>query len=844
MVTVRRKMRLPPFPWAICTGDQVHGADGLCQRWLPRACLALGLTLSWPLWADGSAGLQVQVYPNPATLAAGNVADRAQPGPMSPSSPVPAGSGSATTGLIALNFTDADIEAVIKAVSDALGRPILVDPRVKGTMTLTSDKPLNHTEVLATLTAALRLQGYALVDGPGFYRVLPEADAKLQGGQVTVDASGAGGKVEAAPAGDQMVTQVFRLKYESANNLVPVLRPLIAPNNTITAYPANNTLVITDYAENLHRIARIIQAIDAPLIGDVDVIPIKYALAIDLAAIINHMMDAPSGAGVDAGLRTVAVAEPRTNSIILKSVTVTRAGQIKSLIAKLDTPTTQLGNIWVVPLRNAEAVKLAKTLRGIVASDAGALNSSNTSSSLSGANSGSSTSAAGSPGGLGGSSSTASAGGNPMAPSGGTSSTTAAATGSGGLQSASAGGSSGSLPAGMIQADATTNSIIITANERVYRNLRAVIDRLDARRAQIYVESMIVEVSSNKAEEFGIQMQGLLGGGQTQTFAGTNFNASTPGSNIVSLGTSASTLLNLGAATSVNTLSTGLVTPSAGTNIGIFHNFNGVMGLAALARAVSTISGVNVLSTPNLMTLDNEEAKIVIAENIPFVTGQYAQTGITGSVNPFTTVDRKDVGLTLVIKPQISEGGLVRLQIYQESSTVDATTLNNVYGPSYNKRSVETNVLVEDGQIVSLGGLLSDSYSDSNEKTPFLGDLPGVGALFRYETKTRVKTNLMVFLRPFVIRTAEQSDALANDRYGLIKDIHDNYQPNVRTLSNENLQNLPQAQHPQSPWVSPESTSTQSTAAPLPGAGKAAPEPTPLSEKAPPGFSNPFDGPH
>ncbi len=844
MVTVRRDERLRPSLPALGGSHQARWA-GICRHWVRGVCLFLWLVPSLSLWAEGPAGLQVQVYPNPATLASGNAVSRAQPGSMSPSSPLPAGAGSANTGLIALNFTDADIEAVIKAVSEALGRPILVDPRVKGTITLTSDKPLNHTEVLATLTAALRLQGYALVDGPGFYRVLPEADAKLQGGQVTVDASGAGGKVEAAPAGDQMVTQVFRLKYESANNLVPVLRPLIAPNNTITAYPANNTLVITDYAENLHRIARIIQAIDAPLIGDVDVIPIKYALAIDLAAIINHMMDAPSGAGVDAGLRTMAVAEPRTNSIILKSVTVTRAQQIKSLIAKLDTPTTQLGNIWVVPLRNAEAVKLAKTLRGIVASDAGALNSSNTSSSsLSGANSGSSTSAAGSAGGLGGASSSSSAGSNPMAPSGGTSSTTAAATGSGGLQSASAGGSSGSLPAGMIQADATTNSIIITANERVYRNLRAVIDRLDARRAQIYVESMIVEVSSNKAEEFGIQMQGLLGGGQTQTFAGTNFNASTPGSNIVSLGTSASTLLNLGAATSVNTLSTGLVTPSAGTNIGIFHNFNGVMGLAALARAVSTISGVNVLSTPNLMTLDNEEAKIVIAENIPFVTGQYAQTGITGSVNPFTTVDRKDVGLTLVIKPQISEGGLVRLQIYQESSTVDATTLNNVYGPSYNKRSVETNVLVEDGQIVSLGGLLSDSYSDSNEKTPFLGDLPGVGALFRYETKTRVKTNLMVFLRPFVIRTAEQSDALANDRYGLIKDIHDNYQPNVRTLSNENLQNLPQAQHPQSPWVSPESTNTQPTAAPLPGGGKAAPEPTPLSEKAPPGFSNPFDGPH
>ncbi len=194
----------------------------------------------------------------------------APPGPQ-PTPPVPL--GASRPGLVSLNFVDADIEGVIKAVGEAIGKNILVDPRVKGTLSLTSDKPLNHTEALATLTAALRLQGYALVEGPGFYRVVPEADAKLQGGRVTVDASGAGGATESAPVGDQIITQVFRLKYESANNLVPVLRPLIAPNNTITAYPANNTLVITDYSGNLRRIAHIVAAIDAPVMGDVDVIP-------------------------------------------------------------------------------------------------------------------------------------------------------------------------------------------------------------------------------------------------------------------------------------------------------------------------------------------------------------------------------------------------------------------------------------------------------------------------------------------------------------------------------------------------------------------------------------------
>ncbi len=719
-------------------------------------------------------------------------------------------------GMISLNFTDADIEGVIKAVGDALGKNILVDPRVKGTMNLTSDKPLTPSEVLTALTAALRLQGYALVEGPGFYRVVPEADAKVQGGRVTVDASGAGGATEAPPVGDQIVTQVFRLKYESATNLVPVLRPLIAPSNTITAYPANNTLVVTDYSENLRRIARIVNAIDAPLVGDVDVIPIKYGLAIDIAGIVNKLTET-AAASSDPAIRTIAVPEPRTNSIILKAATVTRAAQIRSLVEKLDTPTVQPGNIWVVPLKNAEATKLAQTLRGIVSADNSALTSSDSQPfGGSGSGTGTSTAAAGTSGtgGLGGTTPAPSSGGT----SGGGSLTSAAASpfsGGSTMKTSAAGGSGGSIPAGMIQADATTNSIIITANERVYRNLRAVIDRLDARRAQIYVESMIVEVSNNNAEEFGVQLQGLLGGGGTQTFLGTNFNAGTPGSNIVALGSAAGNLLNLGA--SANTATAGVV-PSAGTNIAVLHNFNGVMGLSALARAVSSISGVNVLSTPNLLTLDNEEAKIVIATNIPFVTGQYAQTGVTGTINPFTTVDRKDVGLTLRIKPQISEGGLVRLQIYQESSTVDNSTLNNIYGPNYNKRSLESTVLVEDGQIVALGGLLEDSYTDSTEKTPFLGDIPVLGALFRYETKARVKTNLMVFLRPYVIRTTEQSDALTNDRYGLMKDMRDNFEPNVRILSNETLMPMSRPDNGQPPLIAPDMTTTQPTATPLPGA--------------------------
>lgn len=719
--------------------------------------------------------------------------------------PMGQSSSSNTEDKLSLSFTDADIVGVIKAVAEAIGQTILVDPKVKGTMTLVSDKPLTHEQVLSSLAASLRLQGYALVKGSGFYRVVLEADAKLQGGPVAEGSSGS--------QGDQVVTEVFHLRYESATNLVTILRPLIAPNNTITADPSNNSLVITDYAENIHRLAKIINAVDAPAIGDVTVIPLRYGIATDFVGILNHLVD-NAGSSSDANLKPLIVADSRTNSLILRAMTPTRLAELENLISKLDVPTSQPGNIWVVPLKNAEAIKLAKTLRGIIAKDTGNLNSASDNAPLSaglvnggglatGASSGSNgsagasgTSPSGSPSGSGSAGGVGAAGSVlPYAPT----------SGGGGGGSSGGSASSESASAGMIQADATTNSIIIMANEQVYRNLRSVIERLDARRAQIYVESMIVEVSSNKTAEFGVQLQGILGSGSTQAFLGTNFNTINPGGNIVSLGTSAGSLSTLGGNLNNNTnLNTNTVFPAAGTNLGILHSFNGVLGLASLARAVSLISGVNVLSTPNLLTLDNEKAQIVIAVNVPFVTGSYAQTGfVAGGVSPFTTVDRKDVGLTLTIKPQISEGGLVRMQIYEESSALDPTTLNNVNGPSYTKRAVESTVLVQDGQLIALGGLLQDSYNDSMEKTPFLGDLPYIGAFFRYETKTHIKTNLMLFLRPYVIRDAEQSDAITQDRYSLTREYHNNYEPNVRILSNETLLQLPPDNGPGSPMVSP-----------------------------------------
>jgi general secretion pathway protein D len=316
---------------------------------------------------------------------------------------------------------------------------------------------------------------------------------------------------------------------------------------------------------------------------------------------------------------------------------------------------------------------------------------------------------------------------------------------------------------GQIQADPATNALIITASQPQYRQLRAVIDKLDARRAQVFVESLIAEVNADKAAEFGIQWQNVVGkaGDASVGLLGTNFSIG--GTNIVKLATSAAS---------------GTVSPSTGFNVGVANQTNGVYVLGFLARFLEASGDGNILSTPNLLTLDNEEAKIVIGQNVPFITGQYTNTGAsTATVNPFQTIERKDVGLTLRVKPQISENGTVKLTIFQEVSSVQASSVNSSTGLITNKRSIESNVLVQDGAIVVLGGLLSDEYSGNQEKVPGLGDVPFFGNLFKSEARARKKTNLMVFLRPVVIRDAAASDSLSLDRYESMRGAQQQGQP-------------------------------------------------------------------
>lgn len=633
-------------------------------------------------------------------------------GQTTAAAPAQANSGkAAANNAVSLNFVNADIDQVIAAIGMISGRNFLIDPRVKGTLNIVSAKPVPRELTYQILLSSLRLQGYAAVEANGVTTILPESDAKLHGSQVNVvgapDGAGTFGRPAFRGGGNRLVTQVYPLKHESASQLVPILRPLIAPNNTIAAYPNNNTLVITDYAENIARLTKIIDAVDQPQ-DDVVVVPVVHGSAVDLAATLNRLFGDGTGAtapaGGDVSQRFSALAEHRSNHVLIRSSNASKIAGARQMLASLDAPGAS-GNIHVVYLKNAEAAKVAQTLRAVMSGD--------TSPPVSPPASGAAPSA----------------------------------------QTLAQGGASGG---GMVQADIASNALIITAPDATYNNLRRVIDQLDRRRAQVFVEALIAEVSAERAAEFGIQWQSTKGVGtigDPKVFGGTNFGGG--GQNII------------GAAINPVTVGRGLNLMMAEGTLSIGGTT--ITNLGVLARLLESDTKANILSTPNLTTLDNEEAKIVIGQNLPFVTGQYTNTGGgTTPANPFQTVERKDVGLTLKLKPQISEGGSIRLQITQEVSSVIGNTIANPNGPVTNKRSLESTVLADDGAIIALGGLIQDSYESGMEKVPWLGDIPFLGALFRYETRKRTRTNLVIFLRPQILRDRNDYSGLTQSRYDFV----------------------------------------------------------------------------
>ncbi|QTF10801.1 type II secretion system secretin GspD [Brenneria izadpanahii] len=643
---------------------------------------------------------------------------------------------------VTLTFTNVEIESVIAAMSRFLGRHFLIDPRVKGQLTLVSEGEVPANTAYDMLVSALRMRGFTIVDVGDVSRVVPAADARIQGGAVNAAAPGGG-----------VATRTFRLAYEKAEALVGVLKPMIAPESSIAAYAANNTLVVTDYVDNLDRIARIIESIDTPTALDTDVVPVYNGIAVDIAGLTNELLQ-----NNDSQRDIAVLADPRSNSVIIRASSPARTALARDLIVELDNVQQDPGNLHVVYLRNAQASSLMKVLRGLLTGDSGgsALGSDGNARAALGA--GGMSGGTGSTGTSGGTSSSSSSSG---ASQNATAVSQRFATGSG-AQDASGGEDSGAFSADgvTVQADPATNTLIISAPEPMYRSLRSVIDLLDQRRAQVLVETLIVEVLENDAAEFGIQW--MRNGGR---FIG--------GANLGGAG------LNTSATNTIDLLPQGL-------NLGIINGtvtlpgVGEIVNLEVLARALQSKGGANILSTPNILTLDNEPASIMVGKTVPFVSGQYVTSG-GSSDNPFQTVEREDVGLKLNIRPQISEGGAVKLDIYQEVSSIDEQS-SGAAGIVTNKRALDTSVLLDDGQIMVLGGLLDDNVTIQSESVPILGSIPLLGALFRYDKRQSVKTNLMIFLRPYVIRNAEAGRGLTQDRYNFMRTLQSRVQPGGHPL--------------------------------------------------------------
>ena len=690
------------------------------------------------------------------------------------------GAVAARGGNVTLDFANAEIDAVARTMATITGRNVVVDPRVKGTMTLTSTAPVSPAEAMRLFGAQLRTQGFALVDNRGMVLVVPEAEAKLQSAAVSAGAVRGGGQIQ---------TQIFRLTHENANNLVPILRPLISPNNTINVNPGTNALVITDYGDNLQRLGRIIAALDVSNATGVEIVRLRHAVASDLAPLVARLIESGGGGtpavaqgvpgqpgvppaamgvatGSGDGYRTTLVPEPRSNAIIVRAANPARLALAKTLIQQLDQapqarPDGGSGNIHVVYLKNADATKLAVTLRAAMAALPGQNN----------------TAGGGAAGAGGGASGTGGLTASQPSQNLGNTSNSGRGTGMGGLNSGpSINAAGGNQPStgGQIQADPATNSLIISAPEPVYRELRAVIDQLDQRRAQVFIESLIAEVNMDRAADFGVQWQAFGQSGSTVGVIGTNYSTGRGSgtgnsTNIFDIAAAALGYQNTG---NVSSLATGR--PNTGFNLGL-----ATRALGVLANFIQSTGAGNVLSTPTLLTLDNEEAKIIVGQNMPFVTGSFTNTGATGgtTINPFQTYERQDVGLTLRVRPQISEDGTVKMVIYQEVSSVVSGTATNSSGPITNKRAIESSVLINDGAVVVLGGLLEDQYNSTQDKVPVLGDVPLLGNLFKSENRSIVKTNLMVFLRPVIVRDAAATENYSLDRYDLMRAAQQGNQP-------------------------------------------------------------------
>ena len=583
---------------------------------------------------------------------------------------------------VTLNFSDADLVAVINSVSQITGKNFIIDPRVKGKVTVVSSKPLNEEEVYNVFLSILQVHGFATVPTANAIKIIPDATAK----QSSTPFDAASRNPE-----DQLITRVLTIKHINAAQLVPILRPLVAQQGHLAAYPATNVLIISDRASNILRIDRIIAEMDKEVDSDIEIIKLKHAFSAEVVRLLTSLNLGAADQKAQAGGGIKISADERTNSVLLIGERSERL-KYRAIIADLDSPVESSGNTHVVYLRYASATNVAAILGGV-----------------------------------------------------GQEAIKAEAKNVG----ASGGGGAGESV--NVQADEDSNALVITAPASIFPSMRSVIQQLDIPRAQVHIEAIIAEVSLDTVNELGVQWAAYDEG---TAFFTSRFDGQVP-------------LENFANAITGGEIAQGLI-PN-GATLGLGNISSGGLSFLTLIRALSGDGDTNLLSTPSIVTLDNQEAEIVVGQNVPFITGQ-STSGSSDTNNPFQTIERQDVGISLKVKPQINEGNAITLEIQQEVSAIAASSRGAVDIVT-TKRSIDTTVQLEDGEMLVLGGLIDDSYIDNEQKIPLLGDIPILGALFRNKATTKVKRNLMVFIRTTVIKDPAKARILSQNKYNYMRNL-------------------------------------------------------------------------
>ena len=611
-------------------------------------------------------------------------------------------------GTFTLNLKNADIHSLIATVSKQSGRNFVVDPRVKAKITVISSKPLNGNELYETFLSVLQVHGYSAVPAGDLIKIVPDVNAK-QGPVPGYDPT--------TPESDQLVTQVIKIVNVPAAQLVPILRPLVPQQGHLAAYAATNALIVTDRANNINRLLEIITDIDRPDKEEVEIVQVNHASASEIIRILGSLQTGAGQPGQSPGAIRFA-ADERTNSILLSGDSAARI-RMRGLISNLDTPVESGGNTRVIYLRYANAADLLQILTGVSQGQAQIGTSSTDDSSPQPAT-------LPTPAGQ-------QAGVRPATP-------TASIVRRANQQQSD-------QPNVDIQADEDTNALIITAPPDEMRSILAVIEQLDIRRAQVLVEAIIAELSENNSQSLGVNFA-VDGSDSNRPVAFTN------------LGGATQQLATQIATEGASGLGTGL-------SLAVGRFGNGGVDFGFLLSAIASDSNNNILSTPTLVTLDNQEAEIVVGQNVPFVTGTQLSTS---NDNPFTTIERQDIGISLRVRPQINEGSNIKMEIEQEVSDVAPTSVAGATDITTNRRLIRTTVLVEDRQTLVLGGLLDDQTGFTKEKVPLLGDLPVLGNLFRFKTSTKAKSNLMIFLHPTILRDEASASYYSRNKYNDLRD--------------------------------------------------------------------------